>query len=51
MSGDVEVVVGRQDTEMIKVIGCAAVVSVCVLELSEGVESVDLLKSDLDQSK
>lgn len=51
MGGDVEVIIGGQDTEVVEIISCTTVVSVCILELSKGVQGVDLLKGDLDQSK
>jgi hypothetical protein len=45
----VQVVVRRENAEMIQEISGAAVVPVCVLELPKVVQSRDLLESDLGE--
>ena len=49
--GDCKFRVGREDTEVVEVVGGAAVVSVRVLEFSKVVECGDLLKRDLQNGQ
>ena len=49
--GDCKFRVGREDTEVVEVVGSAAIVSVRVLELAEVVECGDLLKRDLQNGQ
>ena len=50
MGRGVEIVVSRQDSEMVKIISGAAVVPVSVLEFPEIVQDRNLLKSELKQT-
>ena len=47
MRGGVEILVGREDAEVIEVVRGAGIVPVRVLELAEVVERVDLLEGYL----
>ena len=51
MGGHGEVGVGGENAEVVEVVGGATVVSIAVLELAKVVESIDLLKGDLDEAE